>query len=221
MLRTNTPASPACRFMRTRSPSTAPPLNGLVGSTARTATRCPASRIVAISWSTSVLLPPPGTPVTPTRYARPVRGKSVPTTAAAPPSPSLSSICEMARAIARGSPSSTRSASASGGAATGVAVARHEMAGDDQSLNLARALADRGQLHVAEELLGRVVLHEAVAAVDLHAVFGGAHGNLARIELGHRGFDAGARPGILERGSPIGQEPRSLDARGVVDQSRA
>jgi hypothetical protein len=31
MLRTKTPPSAAWRFIRTRSPSTAPPLNGLVG----------------------------------------------------------------------------------------------------------------------------------------------------------------------------------------------
>ena len=38
MLRMNTPASCACACMRTRSPSMAPPLNGLVGSTASTPT---------------------------------------------------------------------------------------------------------------------------------------------------------------------------------------
>ena len=38
MLRMNTPASRACAPIRTRSPSTAPPVNGLVGSTAMTPT---------------------------------------------------------------------------------------------------------------------------------------------------------------------------------------
>ena len=57
---------------------------------------------------------------------------------------------------------------------------------DDQPLDLARAFADRGQLDVAEVLLGRIVLHEAVAAVDLHAVVGDLHGDLARIQLRHR-----------------------------------
>ena len=36
MLRMNTPASDACACIRSRSPSTAPPVNGLVGSTAIT-----------------------------------------------------------------------------------------------------------------------------------------------------------------------------------------
>ena len=39
MLRMNTPASPACACIRTRSPRTAPPVNGLVGSTAIDADR--------------------------------------------------------------------------------------------------------------------------------------------------------------------------------------
>src|SRR5687767_1785472 len=141
--------------------------------------------------------------------------------APAPSIPSPSSISEIARAIARGSAASTRSASASGGAATGVAVARHEMAGNDQALNLARPLANRRELHVAEELLGRVVLHEAVAAVNLHAVLGRAHGDLARIELGHRGFDRGARPAVLERGGTIRQQPRRFDPRRGIDETRA
>ena len=38
MLRMNTPSSAACVCIRRRSPSTAPPLNGLVGSTAITPT---------------------------------------------------------------------------------------------------------------------------------------------------------------------------------------
>ena len=67
MLRMNTPLSPACACMRTRSPRIAPPLNGLVGSTAIMPTVWPAPRSAAIRRSTSVLLPAPGGPVTP-RY---------------------------------------------------------------------------------------------------------------------------------------------------------
>ena len=63
-------------------------------------------------------------------------------------------------------------------------VTRHgqQLPGDHQPLDLARALADRGELHVPEELLRRVVLHEPVAAVDLDAVVGG----LARRSRWHR-----------------------------------
>src|SRR6187399_769558 len=96
---------------------------------------------------------------------------AAPTPSAASPSSSR----EIARATARMSPASTRSASVSGGAATGVTVARHQMARDDKALNLAGPFADGGELDVAEELLGGIVLHEPVAAVNLHPVFGGAH----------------------------------------------
>src|SRR6187401_1493672 len=97
------------------------------------------------------------------------------------------SISEIARAIARGSPASRRSAS-------GVATsAPQQLARDDQPLYLARALADRAELDVAEILFRRVVLHEAVAAVNLHALLGGANRNLARVELGDRRFGRRSR----------------------------
>ena len=72
MLRMNTPSSATCVCMRRRSPSTAPPLKGLVGSTAMMPTVRTPPTISVVRRSTSVLLPAPGGPVTPTRYARPV-----------------------------------------------------------------------------------------------------------------------------------------------------
>src|SRR6266540_949747 len=130
------------------------------------------------------------------RNARPACGKIAPARAAPEACPSSTS--EIARATARVSPASTRPASTSGGAATGVTIARHQMARDDQALNLARAFADRRQLDVAEELLGWIVLDEPVAAVDLDTIFGGAHGNLAGVELGHGRFDRRTGPSVLE-----------------------
>ena len=58
--RMKTPSSVAWRCMRTRSPSSAPPENGLDGSTATTPTRAPVARYAATSASTSVDLPTPG-----------------------------------------------------------------------------------------------------------------------------------------------------------------
>ena len=72
MLRMKTPRSSAWPCMRTRSPRIAPPVKGLVGSTASTPTVAPDARSVAVSRSTSVLLPAPGGPVTPMIVARPV-----------------------------------------------------------------------------------------------------------------------------------------------------
>ena len=91
-----------------------------------------------------------------------------------------------------------------------------ELPGDHEPLDLARAFADRGELHVAKELLGRVVLHEAVAAVDLHAVLGRAHGDLARVQLRHRRLERHATALVLEVRGAIREQPRGFDARGVV-----
>src|SRR6185503_910162 len=103
------------------------------------------------------------------------------------PAASSFSIKVIARAIARGSPASTRSASAKA-IAQGRGRSLEQLAGDDQALNLAGAFPYRGELHVPEELLGRIVFHEAVAAVNLHAIVGDPHRNFTRIQLRHRGF---------------------------------
>ena len=56
------------------SPKMLPPLNELDGSTASTATRCPCSSSCIPKRSKKVLLPTPGTPVTPMRWAPPACG---------------------------------------------------------------------------------------------------------------------------------------------------
>src|SRR5579872_2219732 len=98
--------------MRMRSPRTAPPVNGLVGSTATTPTRRPSRRIVPTSAAISVLLPAPGGPVTPTTYARPVWGCSSRSTATA--SAGRFSTSEISLATAWGEPWSTSLASVTG-----------------------------------------------------------------------------------------------------------
>src|SRR4051794_11605759 len=60
-----------------------------------------------------------------------------------------------------------------------------EVAGDHQSLDLARPLADLADLGVAHHALHRVFGGVAVAAVHLHGLGGDAHGRLAGEELGH------------------------------------
>ncbi len=75
------PASP----MRMRSPSTAPPVIGLDGSTATTAIRRPRDACSRTSASISVDLPAPGEPVMPTTCARPAKGASDADSASAPP----------------------------------------------------------------------------------------------------------------------------------------
>src|SRR5688572_12259631 len=168
----------------------APPVNGLVGSTAMTPTVSPASRVSVVKRSTSVLFPAPGGPVTPTRYVRPVCGKMSRTRPAA--ASASSSISEMARAMARTSPARTRSAMEGETITSGG----QQLPGNHEALHLACAFTDGQQLDVTEILLGRIVLHEAVAAVHLHAVLGGAHGDLARIQLRHGGLE-GHAPALI------------------------
>src|SRR5215831_12923770 len=96
--------------MRTRSPRIAPPLNGLVGSTASTPTSPPVARSRPTSWSVSVDFPAPGAPVMPIDHAFPVRGCRISMTARASAPPRSTS--EMTLAIERRSPSSARSTSA-------------------------------------------------------------------------------------------------------------
>src|SRR5262245_17785941 len=119
-----------------------------------------------------------------------------------------SSMSEMARARLRGSPASTPSASPR-------LTGKQQLSGNDQPLNLAGALADGGELDVAEVLLGRIVFDETVSTVNLDAVFGRTNGDFARVQLGHRRFERRALPGILHRGGAIGQQPCSLDSRRI------
>src|SRR5664279_3684869 len=85
--RMNTPWSVACSCIRTRSPSSAPPENGEEGSTASTPTRAPRRRYADTSALADVDLPTPGEPVSPTIWARPVRGARVGVLAVDPSSP--------------------------------------------------------------------------------------------------------------------------------------
>ena len=54
--------------------------------------------------------------------------------------------------------------------------------------------------------------------MDLHAVLGRAHRDLARVELGHGRFQRHAPALILQPRRTIREQPRGLDAGGVVDQ---
>ena len=83
----------------------------LLGSTASTATLCPRSQSHVPSASMNVLLPAPGTPVMPTRTARPVRGSTAEMTCRARSkwAGALLSTSVMARERIARSPSSTPS----------------------------------------------------------------------------------------------------------------
>src|SRR4051794_32167628 len=81
---------------------------------------------------------------------------------------------------------------------------------DHHLLNLIRALADREDLRVAVEAADRVLLDEAIAAMDLNRLFACANGHAPRLEL---------RVGSGEReGAALVLQPRGLvreHARGL------
>src|SRR6266702_2433876 len=102
MDRMKTPGSTPVSAIRMRSPSTAPPEYGDVGSTATTPTFLSFARNVRTRRLISELFPAPGGPVNPTTWARPVCGKIRATASTA--SASSSSMSEMTFPAARLSP---------------------------------------------------------------------------------------------------------------------
>ena len=141
--------------------------------------------------STSVLLPAPGGPV-------------MPTTTRVPGAVAQVRRSELTRL--GGSPFSmpvAARASARAGRLREICsrpVAVHQLfeqlPRDHQPLDLAGAFADGAELDVAVELLHRIVLDEAVAAVNLDGLVRDAHGGLGREQLGHGGF-AGDAPAAI------------------------
>src|SRR5256885_11253473 len=86
------------------------------------------------------------------------------------------SMSVMARAMARGSPESSRSDRVGSGMNDGNLPAQ-QLPRNHETLNFARPFANRAQFDVAEEFLGRIVFDEPVPAVNLHALLGRAHGD--------------------------------------------
>src|SRR5438270_1866620 len=129
-----------------------------------------------MSASTTVDLPAPGLPVTPSTKARPVCGYTCFITSTAPGRPSSRS--RMRRALVRTSPASTALAVSTGSAAK-------QLPRDHHALHLVGPLADLAQLAVAQRALDGKLARVAVAAVDLHRAIAGAHAGLRGVELGH------------------------------------
>src|SRR5260370_27464911 len=154
--------------MRMRSPRIAPPVYGLVGSTAIMPTVRSCLRYSRASWSTSVLLPAPGAPVSTITRACALKGNSAFSRSRA--SGRLSSMVLMARARARTSPERMRSTH--DGMLSAANLILQQLPGDDQSLNFAGAFADGANLDVAINFFRRIILDKAVTAVDLHALIG-------------------------------------------------
>src|SRR5581483_2722719 len=196
--------------MRMRSPKTAPPEYGLLGSTAITPTVFPSFRSSFVSLSQRVLLPAPGGPVTPRISARPVRGNNSRSSGSA--SGWRFSIQLAARANARTSPATIFSA------ALVIDSALQQLPRDHQALDLAGAFADGAQLGVAIKLFDRIILDEAVSAVNLDSFIRHPHGDFGSIQLGHGGFLVDVRARILEPGRAQREQPRRFDVGGHIGQ---
>src|ERR1700722_14228804 len=159
----NTPSSVACCCIRTRSPSSAPPVNGDEGSMASTATRSPCPRYEATSAPVTVDLPTPGDPVSPSTRACPVSGAATFRPARSWGAPSSTS--DRSRPRARASPSRARSMAVAGsrppawtGSATGPGSVTEEPSSatrgrggylEQQRAALAAAAAQRGRAQPA------------------------------------------------------------------------
>ena len=104
-------------------------------------------------------------------------------------------------------------------------ISSQNLARDYQALNFAGAFADGAEFHVAIKFFRRIILDEAVAAVNLHGFIRDAHGDFARVKLRHARFLRDARVviprsdgAVGEPGGLIGQQPRRLDLRGHIRQ---
>src|SRR5262245_46400714 len=82
---------------------------------------------------------------------------------------------------------------------------------DDELLDFRGPFADRPELRVTKRALDRILLHVSVAAVDLDRLEGHLYGDLARVELRHRGFGLVFDPLVAQRRGALRQEPRAFD----------
>src|SRR4051794_10069004 len=87
-----------------------------------------------------------------------------------------------------------------------------ELASDDHALDLARPLADLEHLRVAPVPRDGVLVHEAVATVDLSRLARVRHGDLARVELRDRSLALERLPGEHPRGRVVVGKPRRVRA---------
>ena len=149
--RMNTPLSVLCSPIRTRSPSNAPPLNGLDGSTASTATRRSRARNRLIMAVVRVDFPTPGGPVRPTMTA--VRGRPTSAFATSAARAPPASIRLSNRAIARTEPFSAAVEQLFGGQ---VRAGNHgPNVADGYGVRMTSDPADRAGHHRTERALTR------------------------------------------------------------------
>src|SRR3989442_15916274 len=82
---------------------------------------------------------------------------------------------------------------------------------DRLKLQVGRAFVDLSDLRVAPQLLDRIVLHEAVAAVEIDRERRDALGHLRREDLAHGGFGEERLPGVAQACGVVDHQPRRLE----------
>src|SRR5688572_10135017 len=214
MLLIKIPGSVERVCMRMRSPRMAPPVNGLLGSTAMTPTEGFSLRYAAARRSTRELFPEPGLPVIPITLACPVCSNSC--CSSAFPAGERFSTREIARARARVSP--LKKSRAEGGIVSDFSGGHQQFPRNDEALNLACSFAYRAEFDVAIELLGGIILDVAIASVDLNALVGNPNGNLACMELRHGGFQRGFHALVLHPGGAMSQQASAVDIHRHIRQ---
>src|SRR5919197_4913837 len=97
-------------------------------------------------------------------------------------------------------------------------ILQPEVPRDDHALHFVGPLADLEHLLVAVEPRDRVLVHEAIAAVDLQGVVRDPVGELAREELRHRRRLPVGTTLVLEPRSLVDEPARGLDLRRHVHE---
>src|SRR5256712_4074337 len=88
--------------------------------------------------------------------------------------------------------------------------------GNDDSLNLARAFADLGQLRIPQHPFDGVVRDVSVTAVDLHGLVRDEGRHLARVQLPHRSLFLERLTAVLEPGGAVDERAGCINPGGHV-----
>src|SRR5699024_7213520 len=92
------------------------------------------------------------------------------------------------------------------------------VAGDNDALDLTRALVDLGDLGIAHHALNRVILGVAVAAVDLDCLGGDLHGSFGGEQLSGSSVEGEGLAFGLEGSRLVGQQAGSFDGNVHVGE---
>ncbi len=123
------------------------------------------------------------------------------------------SLFAQARKFGNGIP---RPAARRGAVASGRCDLVEQAPGDDDSLDLVRALVDLGDLGIPHHALDREVPRVAGAPEELDGIGGHAHGRVRREQLRHGGLLRGLLTGVDAGRGRVHEEPGRLELRGEV-----